>query len=63
MTQLLSAPLQDGFRFLHPPLPALQSALLTVRFPNPGEVRAYHVPQIRPDGLGLAYTPVAQRLR
>src|SRR5262249_4234464 len=28
-----------------------------------GEGRAYHVPQIRPDGLGLVSTPVAQRLR
>ena len=28
-----------------------------------GEGRAYHVPQIRPDGLGLVSTPVAQGLR
>jgi len=28
-----------------------------------GEIRGYHVPQLRLDGLGLAYTPVAQRLR
>jgi hypothetical protein len=25
-----------------------------------GEIRVYHVPQMRPDGLGLAYTPVAR---
>ena len=25
-----------------------------------GEIRVYHVPQLRPDGLGLAYTPVAR---
>jgi len=47
----------------HPPLPILPSTRLTACFPGPGEVRVYHVPQLRLDGLGLAYTPVAQRLR
>src|SRR5262249_9886984 len=28
-----------------------------------GKLRAYHVSQFRLDGLGLAYTPVAQHLR
>lgn len=63
VAQLLSAPLQSGFRFFHLPLPALPSARLAACFPSSGEVRVYHVPQFRPDGTGLAYTPVAQRLR
>jgi hypothetical protein len=31
--QPVSAPLQRGIRFFHPPLPALPSASLTVRVP------------------------------
>jgi len=32
--QPLSAPLQSGIRFLHPPLPAAPSARLATRFPS-----------------------------
>ena len=45
--------------FTRPPV-GIPCGLLSARG---GEGRAYHVPQIRPDGLGLVSTPVAQRLR
>ncbi len=45
--------------FTRPPV-GIPYGLLSV---GGGEGRAYHVPQIRPDGLGLVSTPVAQRLR
>ena len=45
--QPLSAPLQDGFRFLRLPLPATPWARLTARLPSSGGLRAYHVPSRR----------------
>ena len=71
--QPLSARLQSGIRFLHPPIPAVPWARLAARFPSrrsrhervprEGELRAYHVPCECQSGLGLAYPPVAHRLR
>ena len=61
--QPLSNPLQAGLRFLHHPLPAVPSARLAARFPQRGELRAYHVPLVYPHGLGSSSTPGVQRLR
>ncbi|MQA38813.1 hypothetical protein GEV02_11665 [Rugamonas sp. FT29W] len=68
----LSAPLQNGLRFFHPPLPANSSARLAVHLPSPdnldGEAnyRVYHVPGnadaikcFASSRLGPAYPPVA----
>jgi hypothetical protein len=51
-TRPVSRPLQRGLRFFRDPIPALPSACLTARFPGKGGVRAYHVPNMYPDGLG-----------
>jgi len=67
--QSLSARLQSGFRLLHPPIPAVPWARLTVCFPiqknslSLGELRAYHVSRECLSGSGLASPPVARRLR
>ena len=58
----LSISLQYGLRFFQHPLPTPLSTYLTVRFPVPGEIRAYHVPLEYLHGLGLAYLPMVQRL-
>jgi hypothetical protein len=61
--QSLSTPLQGGVRFLHLPLPAVLSACLTTRFPSgrtTGLPRSVCVPM---NGVGLACSPVAHRLR
>jgi len=47
--QSVSASLQNGIRFFHPPKPAYLSARLTARFPVPhppgtGDSRGFHVP-------------------
>src|SRR3546814_2069696 len=41
--QPLSAPLQDGIRFLHIPLPAPPTAFLAVCLPRRAAIRAYRV--------------------
>jgi hypothetical protein len=56
--QPLSAPLQNGVRFLRDPLPAAPSARLTARFPLWEDNGHSHVPHTYPDGLGPAYPPV-----
>ena len=73
--QPLSALLLSSIRFFHPPIPADPSARLAACFPSrephltvettgrEGELRAYHVPCECQSGLGLAYPPVARRLR
>ena len=61
---LLSASLQDGLRFFHPPLPATPSTSLTIGFPwreddrfTPFRARTHL------EGLGSACLPVAHHLR
>ncbi len=66
--QSLSIPLQDGIRLLHLPLPAGLSACLAVRLPRgrlpPGEDDGLTTFCVDPNnGLGLACSPVAHRLR
>jgi hypothetical protein len=64
LLQLLSVSLQDGFRFFHPPLPAIPSAPLTVGFPlwEDDRFTTFRV-RTRMDGLGSASSPVVHRLR
>ena len=60
-TQLLSAPLQAGFRFLRNPLPAPPAVFLAVDLPEPLG-RRYGVTVFRVNrmsGLGSAFPPVA----
>ena len=58
----LSVPLQTAFAFSI--ILYLHSHRLTLRLAFPeGGIRAYHVPHVYPDGLGLASSPVAQHLR
>src|SRR5260370_6605727 len=52
MLQLLSVPLQDGFRFFHIPLPIVPSGRLAVSYPISGGLWAYRVPYESPGGLG-----------
>jgi hypothetical protein len=63
MLQPLSGPLQVGLRFLPHPLPAAPSVGLAASLPRRGGLRAYHVPQTEPRGLGRASGPVALGLR
>ncbi len=44
MLQPVSAPLQDGIRFVRIPLPAAPSAFLAVSLPLLTARRVYHVP-------------------
>ena len=60
----LSAPLQSGVRFFHPPARAPPTAPLTGCLPLAGRGYAgYRVPRKHPRSLGLTRTPVAQHLR
>jgi hypothetical protein len=69
--QPLSARLQSGVRFFLLPYPQPCGLALRLTFPRfdlimrprEGELRAYHVPRECQSGLGLAYPPVALRLR
>jgi hypothetical protein len=60
MLQPLSPSLQRGFRFFHPPLPALLWAFLAVSFPLSEEKYGFIVFCSRnADGLGSLSPPVA----
>ena len=69
MLQPLSAPLQNGIRFLPPPLPAAPSARLAARVPWAplvcGAGRTTGLPRSAdvPEWLGRISTPVARHLR
>ena len=50
------------FAFSIFPYPHSRRLALRLAFPE-GGIRAYHVAHVYPDGLGPAYSPVAQHLR
>ncbi len=57
--QPLSAPLQRGIRFFHPPVPAVPLASLAGAYLYIGGLWAYRVQSEYQDGLGPLSSPVA----
>lgn len=63
LAQPLSSSLQTGFRFLHPPLPAVPSIDLAVDLPRRESDGLTTFRASSKDDLDLSFTPVAQHLR